>query len=271
MPAFTRTGSGPRLLLLHGLGGTHDVWAPVIEILAPEREVLAVDMPGFGASAPLEGEPATARNLGRAIAGFCEAQGFERPHIAGNSLGAWVALEMAVAGDAASVTAISPAGLWRKPPGPSPPGRRRKAKALRPLIAAALYTRAGRRAALGRTVARPDAIPAAAARRSVLGWIDSEGYEAADREMRSGRFEPAGFPDIPVTIAWGDRDRMVGPPKPHRMPAGARFVVLEGLGHTPTWDDPRRVAQLLLEGSSGEPRSPDEAGNDPAGGRTGPQ
>jgi pimeloyl-ACP methyl ester carboxylesterase len=69
--------------------------------------------------------------------------------------------------------------------------------------------------------------------------------------MRSHVFDPTGYPeDVPVTIAWCERDRLVGPPKAHRRPAGARFLVLPEVGHTPTWDDPELVARTLLDGSA---------------------
>src|SRR5215212_7471670 len=125
MLAFHRRGEGPPLLLLHGLGGTRIVWDPVIEILAAEREVLAPDMPGFGASDPLS-DPPTAVNLAAAVARFCAEQGIERPHVGGNSLGAWVALEMAKQGAAASVTGLSPAGLWKKVSGLVPGAAERR-------------------------------------------------------------------------------------------------------------------------------------------------
>jgi pimeloyl-ACP methyl ester carboxylesterase len=99
--------------------------------------------------------------------------------------------------------------------------------------------------------AHPERIPAGAGRELALGWVDADGYDGANREMRSHVFDPAGYPgDVPVTIAWAERDRLVGPPKPERRPAGARFVVLPGVGHTPTWDDPELVARTLLEGSA---------------------
>jgi pimeloyl-ACP methyl ester carboxylesterase len=98
--------------------------------------------------------------------------------------------------------------------------------------------------------AHPDRIPPEAGRELVLGWIDASGYDGANREMRTHVFDPAGYPeDVPVTIAWGELDRLVGPPKPERRPAGARFLVLPGVGHTPMWDDPELVARTLLEGS----------------------
>ena len=69
--------------------------------------------------------------------------------------------------------------------------------------------------------------------------------------MREHVFQTEGYPaDVPVTIAWGERDRLVGPPKPGRRPAGARFLVLPDVGHTPMWDDPGVVARTLLEGSA---------------------
>jgi len=253
MLAFHRHGKGPPLLLLHGLGGTRIVWDPVIEILAAEREVLAPDLPGFGASDPLD-VPPTAVNLATAVARFCAEQGIERPHIGGNSLGAWVGLEMARQGAAASVTGISPAGLWSNSLGPVPGAaeRRQRAKRLRPLIHFALYSGAVRRRALRTTMAYPERVPAREARLLVLEWVDSRGYEDANREMRSVVFDPAGFPeDVPVTIAWGERDGLVRQPREDRMPAGARSLVLPDCGHTPTWDDPELVAKVLLDGSSG--------------------
>ncbi|MGH2952219.1 MAG: alpha/beta fold hydrolase, partial [Solirubrobacterales bacterium] len=73
----------------------------MIELLARERDVVNVDMPGFGRSPPLaDGVRPTAANLGRAITGLCRELGIERPHLAGNSLGAWACLEMAKAGEA---------------------------------------------------------------------------------------------------------------------------------------------------------------------------
>ncbi len=99
--------------------------------------------------------------------------------------------------------------------------------------------------------AHPERVPAEAARELVMGWVDANGYEGANRAMRTHLFDPAGYPEeVPVTIAWGERDRLVGPPKENRRPAGARFLVLPGVGHTPMWDDPELVARTLLEGSA---------------------
>jgi pimeloyl-ACP methyl ester carboxylesterase len=238
-------------VLLHGLGGTTAVWNPVIERLTEEREVLAIDLPGFGAAPPLPAgvEPSPV-NLAAAVRDVCVTRRFERPHVAGNSLGGWVALEMGRAGWAASVTAISPAGLWRKPLGDRRINPRLWAKRLRPFLSPALRTRRTRESMLATFAARPERIPAKEGRDLVLGWVDSSGYDGANRAMRTHVFDPSGYPDLPVTLAWGDRDRLLAPPRPERRPAGSRYLVLPGVGHTPMWDDPELVAQTLLEGSS---------------------
>lgn len=228
----------------------------MLERLAAEREVIAVDLPGFGESPELpQGIPATAANLGAAVAGFCEELGAVRPHLAGNSLGGWVALEMAKAGAGATVCCISPAGLWRRPLGPRRYDSRRLGHRLRPLLPLLLSSRRARRALLQTTLAHPERLTAAEARGLVADWLGSPGYEAANAEMRAHVFEHPELVRVPTTIAWGAADRLLAPPRPERMPPGARYLVLEGCGHTPTWDDPERIAGLLLNASSNESES----------------
>ena len=112
--AYDRSGEGPALVLLHPLGADRRVWDPVIEQLASQREVIAVDLPGFGESPALAGTPTPAALAGAVSEQLAEL-GVGRAHVAGNSLGGWVALELALAGHARSVTAIAPAGLWPEP------------------------------------------------------------------------------------------------------------------------------------------------------------
>ena len=246
------SGGGEPLLLIHGLGGSSRVWDPVLPLLEGKREAIVLDMPGFGTAPALpDGVEPTAANLAAALHEACEERGVERPHVAGNSLGGWVALEMGRAGWAASVTAISPAGLWPEPIGPRESQARALARRLRPLASAALWVPAVRRRALASSVAQPARVPVGTGRELVLGWIDADGYDGANRAMRAHVFDPRGYPEeVPVTLAWGELDRLVAPPRPERRPAGARFLVLPGVGHTPTWDDPELIARTLLEGSA---------------------
>ena len=101
--AYARSGSGDPLVLIHGLGGSRRIWEPVVDRLAAERDVIAVDLPGFGESAELAPDdgPPTPASLAATVADLCAELGIERPHVAGNSLGGWVALELAKAGSGA--------------------------------------------------------------------------------------------------------------------------------------------------------------------------
>ena len=249
--AYHRAGTGEPLVLIHGLGGSRRIWEPVLDRLAAERDVIAIDLPGFGRSPELPADvtPSPAA-FATAVAGLCAELRIERPHVAGNSLGAWVALELAQAGGAATVCAISPAGLWRAPLGPRRFDAHALSARLRPLLPALTASARGRATLLHSTVARPERLTRADARGLIGDWLAAPGYAAANREMRARVFERPELVTVPTTIAWGSEDRLVGPPRPERMPPGARYVVLEGLGHTPTWDDPPRVAELLLEASS---------------------
>jgi pimeloyl-ACP methyl ester carboxylesterase len=214
--------------------------------------VIALDMPGFGDS-PVLGETPTPWALAAAISRLLSELGVERPHVAGNSLGGWVALEMAKEGAVASVCLISPAGLWRRPLGPRKVDSRRLARRLRPLVGGLVRNRGAREAMLRSTVGRPERVPLDDARAMIDAWVTAPGYDAANAEMRRYVCEDLDRVTVPTTIAWGELDRLVGPPRPERRPPNSRFIELEGCGHTPNWDAPELIAGLLLETSGGEP------------------
>jgi pimeloyl-ACP methyl ester carboxylesterase len=245
---YDRLGSGPPLLLIHSLGTDRCVWHPVLEPLARERDVIAIDLPGFGESDPLPpGLSPAPRLLAAAIGSFVEELGIEQPHVAGNSLGGWVALELALRGDARSVTAIAPAGLWPRALAPKPSIARNVARAATPVLAAVLATERGRRLALGTTMAHPERVPPREALRLVRAYAAAPGYDEVNAAMRAGRFDALDRVDVPLTFGWPDRDRLVA--RPARLPAAARNFVLRDCGHVPMWDSPGQVAALLLGGS----------------------
>jgi pimeloyl-ACP methyl ester carboxylesterase len=254
--AYSRTGSGPTLVLIHGLGGSRRIWDPVLDRLAAERDVVAVDLPGFGESDELpDGVAPTPANLAEAVGEHCAELGLEGYHLAGSSLGAWVALELSKSGHAASVCAISPAGLWRAALGPRRVNSHAIAHRLRPLFGL-LFALRGMRARFLRTiVAHPELLSAADAKRLVRDWLDAPGYDAANTEMRAHVFSEPELVRVPTTIAWGTEDRLVAPPRRERMPAQAVYVELPGVGHIPTWDDPELVARLILDASRGDQAS----------------
>ena len=109
---YFRGGDGPPLVLLHGVGHHWQAWRPVIDRLTADFDVIGCDSPGFGRSAPLpKGVAPTIPAYAGAFAAFFAALGIRRPHVAGNSMGGAIALELARQGVVASVTAFSPAGL----------------------------------------------------------------------------------------------------------------------------------------------------------------
>src|SRR4051812_35687154 len=111
--SYARVGRGEPLLLLHGIGHHRQAWDPVVDILATEREVIAVDLPGFGASPGLpDGLAYDLHTTNSVLGALFEALDLDRPHVAGNSLGGLLALELGREKLARSVTVLSPAGFW---------------------------------------------------------------------------------------------------------------------------------------------------------------
>jgi pimeloyl-ACP methyl ester carboxylesterase len=247
--AYDRAGSGPPLALLHPLGAHRGVWKPVLPLLSAHFDVIAVDMPGFGESAPLPtSEPATAANIASAVRATLESLEVERAHVAGISLGAWAALEFAKTSAALSVTTLCAAGFWRNVLGPRPEVARTTARRLSPALRPLMAIPGFRRAALSGIMAHPERVPADDAYALVRAYARAEGFSPANREMRSDLFR--GFEDIrvPITMAWADRDRAVYPPE--HVPVGIEVRRLTDCGHVPTWDSPEQVAGVIRDGAA---------------------
>jgi pimeloyl-ACP methyl ester carboxylesterase len=246
--AHDRQGSGEPLLLIHSLGTDRHAWSPVVGRLAAEREVITIDLPGFGESPSLAGDDAPSPpRLAAAVAAFLEEVGVERPHVAGNSLGGWVALELALAGHARSVTGLAPAGLWARALGPKPSVARRFAQAAEPMLEKLMAAEGARKLALAGTMAHPERVPVEDAVRLVRAYATAPGFATVNAAMRSGVFTSLAEIDVPVTLAWAEHDRLVA--RPRSLPPTVRNVVLTGCGHVPMWDDPEQVAAVLLAGS----------------------
>jgi pimeloyl-ACP methyl ester carboxylesterase len=247
---YVRRGIGEPLVLIHPLGAELVVWEPVFGRLARERDVIAVDLPGFGRSPALSnGSLPTPRTLAGSVAAFLDELDVGSVHVAGNSLGGWVALELAKTRRVLSVAGLCTAGLWKRPLGPRPGGDvRRLGRTLLPVLPALLRSERGRRLLLRSAVAWPERVPADAAARLVRSYVSSPGFDAANSAMRADVF--SGVEDIsaPVTLGWAEHDRLVG--RPRAKVPGWREVTLHGCGHIPTWDDPDQVARVLLMASS---------------------
>jgi pimeloyl-ACP methyl ester carboxylesterase len=257
--AFDRAGSGPPLVLIHGITHRRQAWNPVRGLLTPHREVITLDLPGHGESPPprTTGGNAVAAMATDIAALFKELE-LDRPHVAGNSLGGALALVLAAQGLAASATALSPAGF---------PNHRYQVtyakaffnfallsgRALRPVAPALSRSRAGRALLFGMIVAHP----ARVSPEQVSGDLAAMLTAADAVPAVFGTFQEftATVPDdVPVTIAWGAKDRILPPANARvarqRLPR-ARFISLPGCGHVPMTDNPDLIATVLLEGSEG--------------------
>jgi pimeloyl-ACP methyl ester carboxylesterase len=246
---FDRDGSGPPLLLLHGLGGERGIWEPLLPFVLAHRDTIRVDLPGFGDAPALDdGTVPTPAALAAAVAVQLDDLGLDRVHVAGNSLGGWVALELAALGRALSVTGIATAGLWTRALAPKPYVMRNISRSLLPLLPTLLRGAAARRAALAGSVAYPDRVPYEAALRIARAYASAPGFVAASNAMRAGRFTAGDRIDVPVTMAWCDKDRLIA--RPRDLAFAAHETVLTDCGHVPMYDDPAAVSAVVLAGSA---------------------
>ncbi|MEV0739012.1 alpha/beta fold hydrolase [Streptomyces sp. NPDC050549] len=255
--SYARVGSGEPLLLLHGIGHHRQAWDPVVDILATERDVIAVDLPGFGASPALpEGLAYDLSTTAAVFSAFCEALGLDRPHIAGNSLGGLLALELGREKVVRSVTALSPAGFWSEAERRYAFGvlltmRQIARRMPLPMVERLSRTAAGRTALTSTIYARPGRRSPEAVVAETLALVNAPGFDDTLRAGTTVQFTD-DLPGLPVTVAWGTQDRLLlrrqGVRAKHLIPR-ARLVRLPGCGHCPMSDDPALVARVILDGS----------------------
>ncbi|NEA48834.1 alpha/beta fold hydrolase [Streptomyces sp. SID10815] len=255
--SYARVGAGEPLLLLHGIGHHRQAWDPVIHLVAGERDVISVDLPGFGASPALpDGLRHDLPTVNAALGALCEALEIGRPHVAGNSLGGLLALEMGRTGRARSVTALSPAGFWTEAErryafGVLQAMRGIAARTPLPLVERLSRSAAGRTLLTSTIYARPARRSPEAVVAETLALAGASGFEETLRAGVDVRFTH-DVTGIPVTVAWGLKDRLLVPRqgvRAKRIVPHARLVRLPGCGHVPMNDDPALVARVLLDGS----------------------
>ena len=247
-----RGGSGEPLVLVHGIGHTWRGWKPMLPHLERRFDVLAVDLPGFGNSPPLpSGTEPTAVALADAVAAAMDDAGFESAHVAGNSLGGWIALELARRGRARTCVGISPAGLAH---GREKDLGRGVLRGMRwcaqnlPAPEGLLRNPVGRTLFAGPTLGKPwRADPDDLIAQSQL-FADCPGWEATLEHTVAGQVAGLNEIDCPVLILWGTKDVVLIPRQGRRFERlieGAELRYLKGLGHVPMSDDPELLAQAI--------------------------
>lgn len=241
--AYDRVGSGPAIVLLHPLGADRQVWAPIVERLQDRRELVVVDLPGFGESAPFDETP-TPRALAAGVAKLLEELDVRRPHVAGLSLGGWVALELAVMGVSHATTAIAPAGLWPEPLLPKPLVAHWLANRFLPVIRPIAGSAPGRWLLLSGSVAHPSRVPGGEAAHLVRAYAKAPGFVQTNNAMRSARFGGLERIRTPLTLVWPEHDKLIR--RPAWLPDNAHSIVLKDAGHIPVWDAPDALSEILF-------------------------
>ena len=247
----------PVVLLVHGLGGCWQNWLLTIPALMDRMRVVAIDLPGFGAS-PLPAEPISIRGYGRILDALCDAMGIDGPVVVGNSMGGFVGAELALAFPTrvARLALVSAAGL-------SVEFERREPT----LTAARLWSHVSprvqflrspvvrrprlRRLAMQGVLRYPERLSAPLAW-ELLGGTGKPGLvPALDALMRYPIRDRLERIAVPTLIVWGRNDmtvpvadaaefeRLIG--------ANARTVILEDTGHLPMLERPGVFNPILAD------------------------
>lgn len=262
-----RRGSGSPVVLVHGIGSRWQAFEPIMDALAEHHEVIAIDLPGFGLSGLPAGVEPGPYGFTDWLERWLAEEGIVRPHLVGNSMGGGIALELGRRGVAASVTAFSPIGFWGRP------GLRwtrllfqvllvLTGRAL-PLTRALLRFGPTRALATGAFFAHPMRMSAATARVHLDGFSGATAFrQTLDRfgeYVLTDTDAPRELPQIPTTIAWGDRDVVLWywtqAKRARAILPFVRHLDLASCGHVPFEDDPAACARAVLATTSAQTNS----------------
>ena len=252
---FVRRGRGPRLLLVHGLGGTWRSWSTILPALSQAREVIALELPGHGET-PAAADSGTLAGLADSVERFILEQDLEGVDIVGSSLGARIVLEMARRGRVGATVALDPGGFWRgwertyfrTTLGASIPLVRALGPAL-PTLSRSAVTRS---ALLAQFSVRPWRLDDEVVATELQSFARTKTFDALVRDLAAAPEQkgPAAHPSRPIVIGWGRQDRLCLPRQAARAQEAfpsARLQWFSNCGHFPMWDRPNETVQLILE------------------------
>lgn len=242
-------------MLVPGVGADSGTWRFVLEGLAAEREVVALDLPGFGLTPPLEGEVTITRYADE-LESYLREVGLDRADLVGSSMGARLVMEMARRGLGRSTVALDPGGFWgpsqKKVFGATLTASVALVRALRPALPALLATPFGRSALLAQFSGRPWAVPKDFAVSELRGLADAPATTPAIRALATGpdqKGAPSGTLRGPMLLVWGKQDRVTLPSQARRareLFPDARIELFDSCGHFPHWDQPARTVRAVL-------------------------
>jgi pimeloyl-ACP methyl ester carboxylesterase len=263
-------GSGPPLLFVHGLSGCWQNWLENIPHFARTHRVIAVDLPGFGAS-PLSREPISIAGYARFLEGVCDALSISAAAVVGNSMGGHIASELAIASPqrVERLMLVSAAGI-------SAELVQRSAVMTGGRVLAAVMTRSAarhaslakrpgtRRFALSFVVRHPERLSAPLAHELMAG-AGKPGFVPALEAVLTHRISER-LPQIacPTFVVWGEDDHVIPVRDSKRfgeLIPDVRVEVWPDTGHVAMLERPERF-NALLESFLGE--QPQTAASDRA-------
>ena len=253
---YAEMGEGPPLLFVHGLSGAWQNWLENIPHFARTHRVIALDLPGFGAS-PMPSWEITIPAYGRFLRDLCERLGVERCSLVGNSMGGFIATELAITEPERvdDLVLVSAAGItWARARREPAVTMARIGRATTPLLLK-LQTSGIRRARLRKAAFQGVFFDPLALRREML-WenlvpaMSSSGYFDAMSNLVGydirHRLEEI---EVPTLIVWGRNDRVVPVPAAlayeQRIGANAELIIFDRCGHVPQIERPVRFNRVV--------------------------
>jgi pimeloyl-ACP methyl ester carboxylesterase len=232
------------LLCLHGFMDTWRTWELVLPALERRHDVLALTLPGHAGGPIIDGKLSGVAFID-AVERAMDAAGLELAHLVGNSLGGYLALQLAARGRAASVVAFAPAGGWAQGDDSleSVLGAQRALRehmtAAAPHAQALLATLDGRRDATRLIATHFEHIPPDLLAHQMLGVATCKAAtELMDNAPQESWTLDAQQITCPVRIVWGTADKLLPWPtaatryRDEWLPE-ADWVLLDGIGHSP--------------------------------------
>ena len=256
-----RLGTGKPLVLVHGLGGSWRSWTPVLDLLAARREVIAVDLPGFGATPKLTAGTSIA-TLADALTAFLAANGLTGVDVVGSSMGARLVLELARRNVVGAVVSLDPGGFWRgwerRFFGATIAASIRLVRLLQPVMPLITSNPVGRTLLFAQLSARPWNLSPSVTLDEMHSYAASPVFDELLHDLVHGPPQQGAAPGTvrwPIVIGWGRHDRVCLPRQAHRALAlfpDARLHWFDACGHFPQWDVPREAAELILQSTGCE-------------------
>ena len=258
---YVRRGAGKPLLLLHGIGGSWRSWQTILDDLAVTRDVIAVDLPGFGNTPPLAG-PVTIATLADAVTDFLKEHDLLGIDAVGSSMGARLVLELARRGGVlGAVVSLDPGGFWQGWEIPvfyyTLALSVKLVRALQPVMPALTGNPVTRTLVYAQLSVHPWKVPAQVALDETRSFAHAPSFDELLRNLAYGEVQqgaPKGSISAPLVIGWGRQDLACRPSQSklalEKFP-DAHLYWFDQCGHFPHWDQPAEATRLILAATAG--------------------